>query len=123
MSTATAQVIEAYYGSWRMGIESFDEARLGGILAEDLDFEGPIAGKRRGSVGFVAGLKRFVGGLQNPIAVLQQIESGAEAAALYDADLPGGRMRFAEFFLVEDGRILAVKLLYDAAQYVVLGGR
>jgi hypothetical protein len=32
-------------------------------------------------------------------------------------------MRFAEFFLVEDGRIRAVKLLYDAAQYVALGGR
>jgi len=32
-------------------------------------------------------------------------------------------MRFAEFFVVEDGRIWAIKLLYDAAKYRALGGR
>ena len=46
---STAEVIDGYYDSWRSGIASFDGARLGAILAEDLDFEGPIAGKRRGA--------------------------------------------------------------------------
>lgn len=119
----TVELVDAYYGSWKKGIESFDEDRLGAILAADLDFEGPIAGKRRGAAGFIAGLKRFVEGLQAPIRVIRRVDSGGHAAALYDADLPQGTMRFAEFFDVSGGRIQAIRLLYDAAQYRALGGR
>lgn len=121
--TKTDEPIETYYDSWSGGISSFDEKRLGLILAEDLDFEGPIAGKRQGAMGFIAGLRRFVEGLRAPIRVLQQVDSGNQAAVLYDADLPEGTMRFAEFFDVDDGRIQAIKLVYDAAQYRALGGR
>ena len=122
-NTKTAELIENYYGSWRNGIASFDETLVRGILDDDLDFEGPIAGKRRGAAGFVGGLKRFVEGLQAPIHVLQQVDSGNRAAVLYDADLPGGTMRFAEFFEIGDERIKSIKLLYDAAQYRAVGGR
>jgi hypothetical protein len=119
----TAELVKTYYDSWRSGIASFDATRVGEILAENLDFEGPIAGKRQGASGFIGGLKRFVEGLQAPIGVLQQVESNDQAAALYDAQLPGGAMRFAEFFQIEGGRIRAIKLVYDAAQYRALGGR
>jgi hypothetical protein len=119
----TMEVISAYYDSWRSGISSFDDNRVGTILAADLDFEGPIAGKRRGAAGFIGGLKRFVEGLQAPIHTLQEVASDHDAAALYDADLPNGTMRFAEFFHVDGGRIQAIKLVYDAAQYRALGGR
>ena len=121
--TETAELIDAYYDSWRTGIGSFDQTRVGAILAEDLDFEGPIAGKRTGAAGFTGGLRRFVEGLQAPISLLQRVGSGDEAAVLYDADLPEGRMRFAEFFVIDGGRIRAIKLLYDATQYRALGGR
>jgi len=119
----TAELTNAYYDTWRNGIASFNETRLGGILAENLDFEGPIAGKRQGATGFIGGLRRFVEGLQAPIRFLQLVNSDDQAAALYDADLPNGTMRFAEFFQVEGGRIQAIKLVYDAAQYRALGGR
>jgi len=119
----TAELIDAYYESWRNGASSLDSGALSAILADDLDFEGPIAGKRRGSAGFVGGVKRFAEGLRAPIRMLQQVASGHRAAALYDADLPEGTMRFAEFFDVDGGRITAIKLLYDAAQYRALGGR
>lgn len=118
-----AELVDAYYASWRGGIESFDEKQLGAILAEDLDFEGPIAGKRRGAAGFIGGLRRFVEGLQAPVVVLRRVDSDGEVAVLYDAALPKGTMRFAEFFSVEQGRIQALKLLYDATQYRELGGR
>lgn len=122
--TETADLVRAYYNSWQNGIASFDRDRLSEILAEDFDFEGPIAGKRRApSAGFIAGLQRFVEGLKAPIKVLHQVESGDQAAVLYDAEIPGGEMRFAEFFRVENGRISSLKLLYDAAQYRALGGR
>lgn len=122
-TTNTAQTIEEYYGSWRDGIPSFDESRVSRVLVEDLDFEGPIAGKRKGAVGFIGGLKRFVEGLQAPIHILHMLDSGDQAAVLYDADLPEGTMRFAEFFHVAGGRIQSIKLLYDASQYRALGGR
>ena len=122
-NTKTAELIENYYGSWRDGIASFDETRVRGVLDDDLDFEGPIAGKRRGAAGFVGGLKRFVEGLQAPIQVLQQVDAGHRAAVLYDADIPEGTMRFAEFFEIGEDRIKSIKLLYDAAQYRALGGR
>jgi hypothetical protein len=121
--TETAELIDAYYDSWRNGIGSFDPGRLGAILSDDLDFEGPIAGKRTGAAGFIGGLGRFVEGLQAPISVLQRVGSGNQAAVLYDAKIPGGTMRFAEFFAVDGARIRAIKLLYDAAQYRALGGR
>jgi len=118
-----SELINAYYDSWRNGIASFDKTRVAGILAEDLDFEGPIAGKRQGAVGFIGGLTRFIEGLRAPIRILQQVDSGHQAAAVYDADLPNGTMRFAEFFQMDGGRIQAIKLVYDAAQYRALGGR
>jgi ketosteroid isomerase-like protein len=122
-NTKTAEVVADYYASWRNGIASFDENRVRGVLDENLDFEGPIAGKRQGAAGFVGGLKRFVEGLRAPIQILQLIDSGEQAAALYDADLPEGTMRFAEFLHVRDGRIESIKLVYDAAKYRALGGR
>ena len=118
------ELVRAYYDSWKNGIASFDRDRLTEILAADFDFEGPIAGKRRGpSAGFIAGLQRFVEGLQRPIAVLQEVDAKDQAAVLYDAELPGGVMRFAEFFELKDGHITALKLMYDATQYRALGGR
>ena len=43
-------------------------------------------------------------------------------AALYDAQLPGGTVRFAEFFEVTDGRIHALRLHYDAAEFRAKAG-
>ena len=127
MTTATAETTElvsAYYGSWRDGIVAFDRDRLEKILAEDFDFEGSIAGKRRGpSAGFIAGLQRFVEVMKPPIKVVHRLESGDQAAVLYEAGLPGGTMRFAEFFRIENGRIASLQLMYDSGQYRELGGR
>lgn len=120
-STA-ADLIESYNGCWTSG-QTFDQARIESILAVHLDFEGLIAGKRRGAAGFVGGLQRFAEGLRAPIVILQKEICGDEGAVLYDATIPDGTMRFAEFFGIHDGRIASLKLLYDAAEYRALGGR
>ena len=122
-TTATVDIVNAYYGSWTNGAAAFDRARLEQIFDADLEFEGSIAGKRRGAAVFIGGLQRFVEGLQKPIDVQARVESGSDCAVLYEAEMPGGPMRFAEFFHVEDGRIRSLKLLYDASQYRALGGR
>ena len=41
----TNELVLAYYDSWKNGMASYDEKRLRSILASDLQFEGPIAGK------------------------------------------------------------------------------
>ena len=123
VKTEAAELVDAYYASWEQGIAAFDEARLASILADDLDFEGSIAGRRRGAAGFIGGLRRFVEGLRSPIRVVARVDGPAGAAVLYDADVPGGAMRFGEFFEVAGGRITALRLLYDAGQYRALGGR
>jgi len=121
--TDAATLVRGYYDSWQNGIATFDNERLSDILAEDLDFEGSIAGKRRGAAGFLVGLQRFVEVLKAPIHFQHQVEAGDLAAVLYEAELPGGSMRFAEFLRVDGGRIASINLLYDPAQYRALGGR
>jgi hypothetical protein len=56
------------------------------------------------------------------IRILEQVVTQDAAAVLYDADLPGGTLRFAEFFRF-GGQIQSVKLLYDPARYTAFGGR
>ncbi len=85
-------------------------------------FEGPIAGRADGVERFLRGVTGFVTTVKG-IAMVQRIHTATQAAALYDADLPGGTVRFAEFFGIEAGRIRSLRLLYDAAEYRAKGGR
>ncbi len=113
----TRELVQAYYDSWKNGMDSFDEARLRRILAPDLRFEGPIAGKREGLEPFMVGLADFVSRLAS-YRVVQQIDAGSEASALYDCAIGGAEpLRFAEFFRVENDKIQAITLLYDATEF------
>jgi hypothetical protein len=55
--------------------------------------------------------------------MIQQLDANGKAAALYDADMPGGTVRFAEFFEVAKDRIQSLRLVYDAIEYRARGGR
>src|SRR5436853_186525 len=55
-SDTISDVLAGYYDSWKGGPAAFDAARLRSLLADDLDFEGPIAGHRREADGFVQAL-------------------------------------------------------------------
>jgi len=45
------------------------------------------------------------------------------AAVLYDAEMPGGAVRFSEFFVFDGDRIVELRIQYDAADYLAKGGR
>jgi hypothetical protein len=111
----TPELVLAYYDSWKNGIATFDEMRLRGILAADLTFEGPIAGKKNGADAFIGRLIQFVKTLKAH-RMLQRVHAGNEAAVLYDCDLTvePGTLRFAEFFRVEKAKIREIKLVFDA---------
>jgi hypothetical protein len=121
-TVSPAQVMAAYYELLGGGAASFDPARLRAILADDLAFEGPIAGSRVGADGFVRGAAGFAG-VARRIEMVQLVTDHEGAAALYDAELPGGMVRFAEFFRITDGKIRSLRLHYDAAEYRARGGR
>lgn len=118
----TSYVVQTYYDTLKQGEASFDPGRLRPILAADLTFEGPIAGHVVGAERFITGVSGFVGTMRS-ITMLQQVHAGDTAAALYDAEMPGGTVRFAEFFQIDDGKIRSLRLLYDAAEYRARGGR
>ncbi|MHB1928348.1 MAG: nuclear transport factor 2 family protein [Acidimicrobiales bacterium] len=116
------QVVQAYYDLLKYGTASFDEGRLRGILASDLVFEGPIAGHVVGAERFIKGVSGFVETVRS-LDMLHQQQAGQMAAALYDAEMPGGTVRFAEFFHIDGGKIRSLRLLYDATEYRARGGR
>lgn len=115
-------VVHDYYDILGGGMASFDPGRLREILAPDLEFEGPIAGRRTGAEGFIKGVSGFAGTMRG-LTVVQEVHAEGMAAALYDAAMPGGIVRFAEFFQIADGRIRSLRLLYDAGEYRARGGR
>ena len=122
MADDTADLVSAYYKILQGGAQSYDPQRLRLILAPDLDFDGPIAGHIRGADRFTRGVAGFIE-TQQGIRFLQQVVTPDAAAVLYDADLPGGTLRFAEFFRFGGGQIASIKLLYDPGRYTAFGGR
>ena len=115
----TSELASAYYASWQGGAGHFDEARLRGILAPDLEFDGPLAGHRVGAEGFLKGLADFAHRVM-ALRMVEQVYAGDQAAFMYDCDLVGGDkpMRFAEFLRSEHDRIQAITLLYDKADFL-----
>jgi hypothetical protein len=122
MADDPAGLVSAYYEILQAAAGSYDPGRLRSILVPDLDFDGPIAGHVRGADRFTRGVAGFIE-TQHGIRFLQQVVTQDEAAVLYDAGLPGGTLRFAEFFRFDAGKIAEIRLLYDPARYTGFGGR
>lgn len=117
------QLLDTYYAVLSGGAGQYSGGEhLRPILDPDLVFEGPIAGRADGAERFLRGVAGFVTTVKR-ISMLQRIHTATQAAALYDADLPGGTVRFAEFFEIDGGRVRSLRLLYDATEYRAKGGR
>jgi hypothetical protein len=118
---AESTLIETYYEILQSGADRFDAEQLRAILAPQLVFEGPIAGHRVGAEPFCKGVVGFVHSLQR-LEMRQLVTTPAQAAALYDAELPGGTCRFAEFFELDTEVITGLRLLFDPKRYIEVGG-
>jgi SnoaL-like domain len=123
LSEAAPQVLQRYYRILAAGIDAYDpDGELRTLLADDLEFEGPISGKRIGAAGFCQGVKGFIASVST-IEIIQEVHGADGSAMLYDAHMPGGVVRLAEFFRLDDGRISALRIHYDPAEYMRQGGR
>ncbi|MEV0584463.1 nuclear transport factor 2 family protein [Nonomuraea sp. NPDC050310] len=122
VSTAAPVPLPAYYRILTGGIDAYGDGRdLAPLLADDLDFEGPIAGRVTGAARFLQGVKGFIANV-GTIDLIQEVHGPDGSAVLYDAQLPRGGVRFAEFFTFADGKIQRLHLHYDPADYLAKGG-
>lgn len=114
--------LSRYYEILAGGIDAYADGRdLLPLLAEDFAFDGPIAGRMAGGARFTHGVRGFIEAARN-ITILQSVVTDDGAAVLYDAELPGGVVRFAEFFELDGDRIRELRIHYDPADYLAKGG-
>ncbi|MGR6919167.1 nuclear transport factor 2 family protein [[Actinomadura] parvosata] len=122
ISDTAPSLLKSYYRVLTGGIENYDEGReLTPLLADDLEFEGPLAGHVTGAARFRQGVKGFVATV-GKIEMIQEVHGSEGSAVLYDAHLPKGIVRLAEFFSFADGKIQRLRLQYDPAAYLAGGG-
>ena len=112
-----------YYDILGAGVDAYaDGSDLTPLLTDDFVFEGPIAGRIAGGSRFAHGVRGFIETVQ-AINLLQVVLGETGAAVLYDAEMPGGTVRFSEFFELEGDRIRELRIQYTAADYLAKGGR
>ncbi len=124
LSASAPQVLQEYYRVLTAGSASYgDGAALRPLLSEHLDFTGPLAGHHPDATeGFLHGVAGFIATVQQ-IDVVRDVHDANGSAVLYDATLPGGTVRFSEFFTMTNGRIDTLNLQYDGPDYLAKGGR
>ena len=118
-----SQLLSRYYDILMGGVDRYQDGRdLLPLLADDFVFDGPISGRMEGGVRFTHGVRGFIEAVRT-INFLQVVSTELGAAVLYDAELPGGTVRFSEFFELNGDRIRELRIQYNAAEYVANGGR
>ncbi|MEP6650227.1 MAG: hypothetical protein ABJA74_09995 [Lapillicoccus sp.] len=121
---ALPQVLQEYYRILTSGAAAYGHGDvLRPLLANHLEFTGSLAGHRVDATeGFLQGVSGFISTVQR-IDFLQEVHDDHGSAVLYDATMPGGTVRFAEFFTFRDGVINTLFLHYDGPDYINKGGR
>ncbi|MEI6668633.1 MAG: nuclear transport factor 2 family protein [Acidobacteriota bacterium] len=112
-------IVRPYFDAWTSG----DMARARTYLADDLDFQGAIDRFNRADA-FVPALSGFAGMLVRT-DLLHEFYTDDAAALLYDcvSPTPAGTIRTAEFLRVKDGKIVEIRLVFDASELRKLMGR
>lgn len=126
MPTTTAidehPTLSHYYGILGAGIDAYADGRdLLPLLTDDFVFDGPIAGRIAGGSRFAHGVRGFIEAAHS-ITPLQAVVTSTSAAVLYDAELPGGTVRFSEFFEFGGDKIRELHIQYNPADYLAKGG-
>ncbi|GGF10692.1 hypothetical protein [Subtercola lobariae] len=124
LSASAPEALQEYYRILTGGPAEFGTGdTLRPILSPHLDFTGSLAGHRPDSTeGFLHGVSGFIATVQS-IDIVREVHDDTASAVLYDSTLPGGEVRFAEFFTFEGGVIATLDLHYDGQHYIASGGR
>ena len=101
LTTSAPTVLQEYYRVLTAGPDAFGAGQgLRALLSSHLDFTGSLAGHHTDATdGFLHGVAGFI------------------------STVPGGTVRFAEFFTFRDGVIDTLNLHYDGQDDIAKGGR
>jgi len=111
MSTEdTAAIVRSYHDAWT----GKDFARATAMLGPALAVEVPVNDYPT-TESFAAALRIF-GTMVTKVDLLASMTSGREAMLLYDLDVERlGRLRVAEHFTVDHGKITRIRQIHDTA--------
>lgn len=105
-----ASVARGYHEAWT----SRDFATVGTLLAPDLVVEVPV-NEYPTAASFAAAVEAF-GSKTSDVELLAEFANDGEAMLLYDLEVESlGKMRVAEHFTVENGRIKRIRQIHDTA--------
>lgn len=124
ISASAPAVLHDYYRILTAGSEAFgDGSALRALLSAHLDFTGSLAGHIPDATeGFLQGVAGFISTVRG-ISVVREVHDSRGSAVLYDAELPGGTVRFSEFFTFQENVIDTLNLHYDGPDYLAKGGQ
>ena len=106
----TAAIIRAYHDAWT----NKDFARATALLGAALAVEVPVNDYPTAE-SFAAALESF-GSMVSNVELLAAMSDGNQAMLLYDLEAgPVGRLRVAEHFTVEGGKITRIRQIHDTA--------
>lgn len=124
VSTSAPAPLQEYYRVLTAGADAFGKGQsLRVLLSDHLDFTGSLAGHRPDATdGFLHGVAGFISTVRS-INVVREVHDEQGSAVLYDAEMPVGTVRFAEFFTFHDDVIDTLNLHYDGQDYIAKGGQ
>ena len=110
----TKHVVSTYLKSWSSGTLDRDNARA--MLADDIDFRGPL-NTFTSADQVVAGLEHFAPTIER-VEMIDELVVDDRAFSLFDVHFKGPMppARFAEHFVVRDGKITRIRLVFDATE-------
>jgi hypothetical protein len=109
---STRETVQAYHRARFRGDVAAAAATLGGGFT----FESPLLSA--GAEDHLAGLPAFLG-IVTGVDVVSELYGADEATLVYDVHTatPVGTQHTAEHFRLADGRIVAIRLLFDASPW------
>jgi hypothetical protein len=113
-----AEVVEQYFDAWTSG--NFDAARA--LLRDDMSFRGPIDtfDNADALLASIKGLAQIVTGSKRR----GLIADGGQVAVIYDLHTqPVPTSHVAEWYRVEDGKIVSMEAFFDARPFAALFGQ
>lgn len=124
ISATAPTTLREYYRILTSGEDAFDEGRsLRPLLSAHLEFTGSLAGHHPDATdGFLHGVVGFISTVDS-INIVREVHDEHGSAVLYDAAMPGGTVRFSEFFTFDDDVIASLNLHYDGQEYLAKGGK
>ena len=120
MTTANAsEIVESYRAA--LGRGDFANAR--NLMQDDMIFEGPLDTFNKAD-DYLEALKKLASIIQR-IDLKKVFVDGDDVCVLYDmvTNTPAGTAFIAEWYQVKDGKIAALRAVFDARPFATLFGR